>query len=666
MDEFSSRHLRRLKTKRSSDLLNSLLTLQKKEEEGIDLPEFLADENVDARDFPDDICLFETEEFFFKESLECFTSTSYCFFDDSDDESSQETLDEENVKDDEYLSDLDLLKINLKTIIVKHSVSRALTEDILKSLIDYGIELPRTKNSILNFNKKSKPLIKDLSPGQYLHIGIENNLKNFNYDCLLKINEILIDVGIDGLPLYKSSKASIWPILGFIVGQKNIPGFIIGVYLGPSHPSSADDFLKDFVDEVQSLRLNGVLVSEKNVRKSFNVRLFNCDTPAKSFIRTTKHHNALHGCHSCDQIGSWFQHRTVFMTKSGNLRTDEDILNRVDMDHHNKNYTHKLNVLELNDFKIDQFPLDVMHLVYLGATKKILRLLSDCNKKMFIDLSEEYIKFRPFIPKEFCRKPRGFDELPRWKATELRLFCLYTGMILLKNVMEENAYEHFLDLCCAIRLLSHPNDFQARSNADTADILLDAFVENFGNFYGIEQISYNIHNMLHLADCVRKHGSLENFSCFKSENFMQELKKKVKKPTQILQQIHNRVHEQWSISREGRESTIPLKTQKEFSNGSFHMSTNFKNSVCLVEDVPFSVKEFRFNESEQFMVGHRFDNPRDFFSKPASSIQLLGIMEVGKVLEQEEYFPVSQIQHKFMILPYDENYVLIPILHFLQ
>lgn len=72
-------------------------------------------------------------------------------------------------------------------------------------------------------------------------------------------------------------------------------------------------------------------------------------------------------------------------------------------------------------------------------------------------------------------------------------------MVLLRNAMEENAYEHFLDLCCAIR--------QARLNADTADdILLAAFVENFGNFYGIEQISYNIHNMLHLADCVSKHS----------------------------------------------------------------------------------------------------------------------------------------------------------------
>lgn len=142
---------------------------------------------------------------------------------------------------------------------MKHSVSRALTEDILKSLIEYGIELPRTKNTILNFNKKSKPCIKDLSPGHYLHIGIENNLKNFNFDSLKHMDEILIDVSIDGLPLYKSSQASIWPILGFIVGERNVPGFIIGAYLGSGHPSSSDDFLYDFVCEVQSLRANGVI-----------------------------------------------------------------------------------------------------------------------------------------------------------------------------------------------------------------------------------------------------------------------------------------------------------------------------------------------------------------------------------------------------------------------
>lgn len=108
----------------------------------------------------------------------------------------------------------------------------------------------------------------------------------------------------------------------------------------------------------------------------------------------------------------------------------------------------------------------------------------------------------------------------------------------------------------ALRLLSHPNDSKARSHADTAEILLAAFVENFGNFYRVEQVSYNIHNLLHLADCVRKYGSLETFSCFKSENFVQELKKKVKKPTQILQQIHNRVHEQ-CLSHE-REEKVPF------------------------------------------------------------------------------------------------------------
>lgn len=181
------------------------------------------------------------------------------------------------------------------------------------------------------------------------------------------------------------------------------------------------------------------------------MELFNCDTPAKAFITTTKHHNALNGRHKCDQIGSWNyeKHRTVFMTTPGKMRADDDILNRVDIDHHNKKYREKLNILELNDFKICQYPLDVMHLVFLGAMKKMLRILSGCNKRLFTELSEKYLQFRSFIPKEFCRKPRSFDELPRWKATELRLFCLYTGMVLLKNVMEENVYEHFLDLCCA-------------------------------------------------------------------------------------------------------------------------------------------------------------------------------------------------------------------------
>lgn len=41
-------------------------------------------------------------------------------------------------------------------------------------------------------------------------------------------------------------------------------------------------------------------------------------------------------------------------------------------------------------------------------------------------------------------------------------------------------------------------------------------------------IMYNVHTLIHLPECVRRHGSLENYSAFKLENYLQKFKKYIK------------------------------------------------------------------------------------------------------------------------------------------
>lgn len=68
-----------------------------------------------------------------------------------------------------------------------------------------------------------------------------------------------IDIGIDGLPIYKSSKTSVWPILGAFVDQPYVSPFLIGIFCGVGHPSSLDDYLEEFLNEAKGLEENGVL-----------------------------------------------------------------------------------------------------------------------------------------------------------------------------------------------------------------------------------------------------------------------------------------------------------------------------------------------------------------------------------------------------------------------
>lgn len=370
--DYSERHLRRLRKKYEKDLKAALFDTQSTGKQSTTHQPSNAVENYNISSDTSMVPEFNSEFLQNNYDSEDYESEDGIFYDEEDNDNNYRFNLEDDHDEDWEITEtredkLDRLKHNLKEIVITHSLSREVTEKLLSSLNEYGLELPKTRKTLMNIKKPEKGCIRNVFPGIYMNIGIQNNLIHLD-EKYFQSESVIIDVNIDGLPLYKSSQVSVWPILGFFVGEKNFPGFLIGTYCGSSHPRSPDELLLDLVQEVQMLRADGVLVSSKKIKKEFNVRVFNCDTPARAFITTTKHHNALNGCHKCDQVGIYDRekHRTVFQTKSGQLRTNTTILERHDKDHHNKLYREHLNILELNGFLLDQFPLDVMHLVYLG------------------------------------------------------------------------------------------------------------------------------------------------------------------------------------------------------------------------------------------------------------------------------------------------------------
>ena len=65
-------------------------------------------------------------------------------------------------------------------------------------------------------------------------------------------------INIDGLPLFKSSSKQFWPILAILKGISHSTPFVIGIFCGHTKPTSLDEYLADFVQEMQRLRENGV------------------------------------------------------------------------------------------------------------------------------------------------------------------------------------------------------------------------------------------------------------------------------------------------------------------------------------------------------------------------------------------------------------------------
>lgn len=85
---------------------------------------------------------------------------------------------------------------------------------------------------------------------------------------------------------------------------------------------------------------------------------------------------------------------------------------------------------------VSQLPLDYMHLVCLRIMKRLLqfwvrgKMNIRIKSHLLQSTSDTYVNMRKCIPKEFARYPRSLFEVDRWKATEFRLFLLYTGPVL--------------------------------------------------------------------------------------------------------------------------------------------------------------------------------------------------------------------------------------------
>lgn len=194
-----------------------------------------------------------------------------------------------------------------------------------------------------------------------------------------------------------------------------------------------------------------------------------------------------------------------------------------------------------------------MHLIYLEVVKKLMLNLWCSGKPPYklpavkVNLiSQLLLEQSKNIPKEFCRKPRSLSELKRWKATEFRQFLFYTGPVVLKSVLENKYYKNFLALFIASSILISPS-LCSDQNLEYAHSLLIYFVKSFSLLYGKEFESHNVHNLLHIVNDVKKFGSMDSFSAFPFENYLQSIKKLIRKSEKPAQQIANRLNEKDSI-----------------------------------------------------------------------------------------------------------------------
>lgn len=165
-----------------------------------------------------------------------------------------------------------------------------------------------------NKSSKNNLQIQTVSPGIFHYFKIQNSLNIiYNSNSQYFIGDIIkIVMGVDGLPLSKSSSSCFWPILGYIRNPCYRPYvFLIGLYWGKDKPLNCNDFLLDLVNELKYLYKNGF--QTKNGIKRVVLDTFCCDLPAKSFILKTKGHTGFFSCTRCTIEGVYSDIEFVFL-----------------------------------------------------------------------------------------------------------------------------------------------------------------------------------------------------------------------------------------------------------------------------------------------------------------------------------------------------------------
>lgn len=174
-----------------------------------------------------------------------------------------------------------------------------ITHIAMKELVDIlreeicGSKLPKDPRTLFKTPKFSKPVL--LGSGKFKYFGVRNafqlaNRMGWENTCLTKS----VSLGIDGLPISKSSKSQFWPILALFEKCRAPHPYVVALFFGSSKPSSLELFLKDLIAELRDITTNGIVISDS--KYTLNVKCLIADAPARSFLKMCNGFNAYYGC----------------------------------------------------------------------------------------------------------------------------------------------------------------------------------------------------------------------------------------------------------------------------------------------------------------------------------------------------------------------------------
>ena len=418
-------------------------------------------------------------------------------------------------------------------------------------------------------------------------------------------NNISLTLYIDGLPVFSSSKFSLWPCY-FIVNELPYQLRLLKESMIIGRPSFGEEkpnmrvFLKHIVTELVILERDGILVKSPSIPHPFVSKVIllagTCDLPAKCLILNMIQFNGMFGCSKCIQPGSSFstsargtvhvypycledphgpaRSQTQHDLDAAQALHQKAVVNGVK----GPSWLRKLTNYDI----IDGTAIDYMHCVLLGVMRQLLSLWIGSehhNGQYYIGrkLSIVDSRLKAINPSSIIiRKPRKLSTHFKYmKASEYCAFLLYYSLPVLSGILPSPYLSHFSLLVMSIHTLLQ----QSISDRQIlqCENMINLFCQQFEILYGQRYMSANVHLLLHLPNTVRQLGPLWVYSCFYFEGQNGALKSLVHGTQHIEKQVIN------SFSYFKNLSVAVEQFFDEHSNLHFdalkHLNSNYRHKV---------------------------------------------------------------------------------------
>ncbi|XP_042147437.1 uncharacterized protein LOC121836570 [Ixodes scapularis] len=372
----------------------------------------------------------------------------------------------------------------------------------------------------------------------------------------MDLHDLTLTINSDGSPLFNSSKYSIWPVQVMInelpphLRHKNV--LVTMLWYGQTHPDMPL-LLTAFVDQMEDLSCEGITWEAGTRTVCSKIHCFSCcaDAPARAIMQNMLQYNGHYGCGWCLHPGTVINGTVKYTVDEVVEDRDTDrtlaLMKRAAAsDKPIKGVKGPTPLMNLPRFDVIWgFTPDYMHCVLLGTTRQLTELwLTSVGEDFYIGcpalfdaLDQRLLSMKP--PSCFHRLQRSLSVRKYWKATEWQQWLLCFSLPCLDGILHSKFLCHFALLVKGIYLLLQDN--VTKGDVTESINCLVKFVVDVQVLYDEKQMTFNIHQMLHLSKSVLHQGPLWAHSCFAFESNIGQVKELVTSakgvPLQIVERL---------------------------------------------------------------------------------------------------------------------------------